>query len=109
MGCLGRMCALGRGVITDDKKAVKWYRKAADLGNAEAMYALGVMYAFGEGVIADDVEAYAWVNVAAANGSKDAAGNRDKFKKNMTSEQIAEGQKRSRKIMKAMNTKAGAK
>ena len=55
----------------------------------------------------DDVEAYAWFNVAVAIGQKKAAELRDTIKKNMTPEQIAEGQKRSREIMEAMNTKVG--
>ena len=54
-------------------------------------------------MIEDAAEAYAWFNVAAANGSKKAAEVRDEIKKVMTSEQIAEGQKRSREIMKAIS------
>ena len=54
-------------------------------------------------MIEDDVEAYAWINVAAAKGDKKAAEFRDKIKKNMTPEQIAEGQKRSREIMKSIS------
>ena len=67
------------------------------------MYNLGLMSDNGEGVIEDDVEAYAWFNVAAAKGQKQAADNRDKIKKTMTPEQIAEGQKRSREIMKSIS------
>ncbi len=33
----------GDGVVKDDKEAVKWYRKAADLGNANAMFFLDHM------------------------------------------------------------------
>ena len=44
----------------------------------------------------DDVEAYAWFNVAVAIGQKKAAELRETISKNMTPEQIAEGQKRSR-------------
>ena len=54
-------------------------------------------------MIEDDVEAYAWFNVAAVNGDKEAAEERDKIKKTMTPEQIAEGQKRSREIMKSIS------
>ena len=53
-------------------------------------------------MIEDDVEAYAWFNVAAEIGQKTAAKLRDNIKKNMTPEQIAEGQKRSREIMKTI-------
>ncbi len=100
---LGVMYANGEGVIQDFKAAVKWYRKAADVGYAKAMVNLGLMYAFGKGVIEDYVQGYAWINVAAAKGQKKAAENRDKIKKTMTPEQIAEGQKRSREIMKSIS------
>ena len=50
----------------------------------------------------DDVEAYAWFNVAVAIGQKKAAELRETINKNMTPEQIAEGQKRSREIMKTI-------
>ena len=100
---IGSMYANGEGVLEDDEEAVKWYHKAAELGNAEAMFNLGVMYAKGEGVIKDGGEAYAWWNTASAKGLKKGATLRDKIKKNMTSEQIAEGQKRSREIMKSIS------
>ena len=32
---LGVVYTNGEGVIQDDKEAVKWYRKAADLGDSE--------------------------------------------------------------------------
>ena len=86
-------------------EAVKWYRKAAELGNAEAMTGLGIMYADEQGVIEDDVEAYAWFNVAAAKGLKGAAESREKIKNDTTPEQIAEGQKRSREIMEFLTKK----
>jgi TPR repeat protein len=37
-------------VPQDYAEAVKWYRKAADQGNAVAQYDLGVMYDKGQGV-----------------------------------------------------------
>ncbi len=54
-------------------------------------------------MIEDDVEAYARFNIAVANGRKKTAELRDHTKKNMTPAQIAEGQKRSREIMKAIS------
>ena len=102
MSNLGVMYTQGKGVIEDFKEAFKWFRKAAELGTVNAMAALGLMYDNGDGVIEDDVEAYAWVNVAAANGNKEVVEYRDKIKNNMTTEQIAEGQKRSREIMETI-------
>jgi len=59
-------------------------------------------------VIEDNVEAYAWFNVTAANGwggyiAAIAAEYREKIKNDMIPEQIAEGQKRSREIMKTLS------
>ena len=102
MGLLGVKYAQGQGVLEDDKEAAKWWRKAAELGDTRAMGLLGIKYKNGDSVIQDDVEAYAWSNVAAANGGKEAAELRDAIKTNMTSEQIGEGHKRSREIMKSV-------
>ena len=37
------MYANGRGVLQDDKEAVKWYRLAVELTNPDAQFNLGVM------------------------------------------------------------------
>ena len=100
---IGLMYANGEGVVKDDKEAVKWYRKAAELGNAGAMNNLCFKYANGEGVVKDTVEAYGWFNVAAANGYNRTTELREMIQNDMTSEQIAEGQKRSREIMKSIS------
>jgi len=41
-------------------KAIKWYRKAANLGYAVAQFNLGVMYDCGKGVPQDFEKAYVW-------------------------------------------------
>ena len=53
------MYANGEGVSQDDVEAVKWYRNAAEQGDAGEQFYLGFMYAKGGGVPEDDVEAYA--------------------------------------------------
>jgi uncharacterized protein len=45
---MGLMYAEGQGVPEDDAEAVKWYRKAAEQGLAEAQFNLGEMYAYGK-------------------------------------------------------------
>ena len=50
----------GRGVPQDYEEAVKWYQRAADLGNADAMYSLAVMYSHRRGVQRDPVAAGKW-------------------------------------------------
>ena len=44
------MYAKGKGVLEDDREAVKWTRKAAEQGGASAQNNLGVMCQNGEGV-----------------------------------------------------------
>jgi TPR repeat protein len=85
----------GAGVPKNDAEAVKWYRRAADQGMADAQYNLGVMYVSGAGVPKNDAEAYFWWNLAAAQGNENAKTNRDIVEKKMTREQIAEAQRRS--------------
>ena len=54
---LGWRLANGAGVAKDEVEAVKWYRKAAEKGNAEAQFSLGVMLAEGRVVAKDEVGA----------------------------------------------------
>ena len=49
-------------------EAVRWYRMAAEQGDATALYNLGVMYTNGEGVLADAAEAVRWYRMAAREG-----------------------------------------
>ena len=97
---LGVMYANGQGVPQDYAEAVKWYRKAAEQGDAAAQYNLGLMYANGQGVPQDYVQAYKWISIAAAHlpasDSKRltlAAEKRSELEARMTSAQIAEAQR----------------
>jgi TPR repeat protein len=62
----------GKGVLLDDKEAVKWYRKAADQGHASAQYNLGLMYAYGEGVLKSMAQAKYWIQKAYEGDDKEA-------------------------------------
>ena len=54
-------------------EAIKWYRKAADQGNANGQFILGLMYANGEGVPEKNIEkAIKWYRLAADQGLADA-------------------------------------
>jgi len=55
----------GQGVVQDDKQAVKWYRLAAEQGDAKAQTNLGWMYYKGKGVSQDDKQAVKWYRLAA--------------------------------------------
>ena len=69
---LGVMYHTGQGVPQDYALAIKWYRLAADQGNAGAQYNLGVMYDKGRGVPQDYVQAVKWYRLAADQGIADA-------------------------------------
>jgi len=45
-----------------------WYKKAAEQGNAKAMYKLGYMYSTGVGVKENYAQAYFWYNICIALG-----------------------------------------
>jgi len=66
------VCRLGSGEFAE---AVKWYRKAAEAGEGDAMNNLGAMYANGKGVREDDVEAIRWFREAAKAGNSEAMKN----------------------------------
>jgi TPR repeat protein len=95
----------GRGVLQDYKKAVQWYAKAADQGDAWAQNNLGFLYLNSLGVPQDYVQAYKWFNLSAAQGLEMARKNREIVLKEMTPDQIAEGQRLSREAMERMKRK----
>jgi TPR repeat protein len=65
---LGVMYANGFGVAKDESEAVKWYRKAAEQGIAQAQFNLGKCYDNGDGVEKDAREAIKWHRKAAEQG-----------------------------------------
>ena len=89
----------GRGVKQDYKKAVKWFRLAAEQGFFLAQNNLGLMYATGQGITQDMVQAHKWFNLAAINGHPQAARNRGTAETNMTPSQIAKAQKLAKEWM----------
>ena len=97
---LGWMYRKGLGVPQDDKTAVKWWRLAAEQGNATAQSNLGWMYLRGDGVPQDNAYAHMWWNIAASSGDKDAVKNRGVVAKRMIPSQIAEAQKLARECVR---------
>jgi len=98
---LGVCYGKGEGVAKDAVEAVKWYRKAADQGHANAQNNLGGCYYRGKGVSKDMVEAYALFNLASVT-NESAQKNRDLAAKEMTREQIAAAQKRTKELQKEL-------
>ncbi|MBQ9776558.1 MAG: sel1 repeat family protein, partial [Lentisphaeria bacterium] len=62
----------GYGVTENKQEAVKWYRKAAEQGDAKAQYNLGNCYYFGNGVTENEQEAVKWYRKAAEQGDAKA-------------------------------------
>ena len=62
----------GYGVAKDMVEAVKWLRKSADQGYADAYFDLGECYRNGYGVTKDMVEAVKWLRKSANLGYVDA-------------------------------------
>lgn len=62
---LGDMYRDGRGVRQDYKAAMNRYKKAADVGYAEAQCNIGQLHYNGQGVACDHYEAFKWYTLAA--------------------------------------------
>lgn len=93
---LGKLYYKGEGVEQDFTKAAKCFQKAAVQGLADSQYNFGVCCRRGEGILKDYVEAYKWFNLAAAQGNEKARQNLRFLEGEMTKEQIAEAQRRSK-------------
>src|SRR6266576_132424 len=97
---LGRRYDKGEGVVKNHAEAAKWYRKAAEQNYVDAQFNLGMCYEEADAGTEDWAEVYKWLSLAAMQGHEGAK----KFmtaaleSKLMTSEQIAEGQKRAREF-----------
>jgi hypothetical protein len=95
------MFSEGQGVPQDHSEGANWYRRAANLGDAQAQYNLGLSYANGETGKPDNVSAHMWFNLAAAHfpygtGQRAAVNNRDLLVKKMTRDQVVEAEKWAR-------------
>ena len=66
---MARKYEQGNGVTQDVAEAVKWYRKAADRGDATGQVNVGLAYLNGRGVPQDDAEAARWFRKAADQGN----------------------------------------
>ena len=89
------MYANSPGVPQDDAEAVRWYRLAADQGDADALVMLGAKYVRGRGVPQDYVQAHMWYSLAASRMPGEYRES-DAVAGLMTSTQIAEAQRLAR-------------
>jgi TPR repeat protein len=72
---LGSMYSEGKGVAQDDAEAARWYRMAAEQGDAQGQFALGQILFFGLGSVEPGPEeAVAWLRKASEQGHARAQG-----------------------------------
>jgi len=128
---VGRRYEEGDGIPQDWAEAVRCYRFAAEGAMTKGQYSLARMFAFGRGTPTDYIEAYKWANLAAARLAEERAGLqdmarasgwtnlvddavaphavklRDWLTAHMTSEQLAEGQRRSAAFVAKTESRSG--
>lgn len=99
LGVLYRDGDLGK---PDTKRAAEWFRRSAENGYAFAMFSLALLYRDGDGVEQDDIEAHKWFNLASAlNFDPRSTFQRDLIARRMSSEEIAEAEKRAQEWINA--------
>jgi TPR repeat protein len=79
-------------VQKDSKKALEWYQKAAEKGDADTLFFLGIMYDEGRGVQKNKIQAYKWFNIAYKKGNSEASFGMESLKEEMTVAEIKEAQ-----------------
>jgi hypothetical protein len=89
----------GQGRKQDHAEAVKWFRKAAEQGDAKAQFNLGVMYAKGQDVKKTLLAAYAWFTIAVANGYTYTAKKKAIVAKLLTPAQTAQAEPYARELI----------
>ncbi len=82
------MYRFGEGRPVDLADAARWYRRAADLGEAIAQLNLGEMYMLGLGVPRDAARAHLWLTLAARQGRVWARDRRNELARRMTADQL---------------------
>lgn len=94
---LSLICLYQLGDFVDYKESFDLALNLAKKGNGHAAFEMGRFYYFGLGVPRDYIKAYAWFNVGKARGSKFNF-TLTEIEEKMTTQQVAEAQKLSRKI-----------
>jgi len=69
---LGNMYLEGTGVVKDYKKALYWFKKAANRDNAKAQYKYGLMHFLAYGVKQNNKKALSWILKSSEQGNSDA-------------------------------------
>jgi hypothetical protein len=90
------MYDIGQGVPQDYKEASKWFRLAAEQGDADAQFNVGLVYAKGQGTPEDYVLAHMWFSLAGSQGVEDALHNRDVIEGKMSPQQLEKAREMAR-------------
>jgi TPR repeat protein len=110
---VGNRYCEGKGVPQDNAEAVRWWKRAADQGDAGAQNSLGVAYFTGKGVSQNYAEAYFWENLAAALGKggtdKSVASARDQAAAKLSPATLSATQKRCRQWLEAFEKRRAQK
>jgi len=90
------MAELGLGVEKDNPKALEWYRRGAEQGNALAQANAARLLGFNTpGVKLDKIEAYKWMSLSAERNEPAATNAFAMFQKTLTPEELAEGRRQA--------------
>jgi len=90
---MGTQYRFGQGVLQDYTEALKWFRLAAEHGDAFAQWSTGRFYHRGIGVAQNYVQAHKWLSLAKEGGNADARDDLRDVVAKMTPEQIEEAQR----------------
>lgn len=102
---LAFMYSKGDGVPESFDKSIEYARQAAMQGDERTQFLMGGAYLGGGSIPMDYVQAYAWFSLSKAGGLPDADEFLTKISKNMTKEQIAEGQRLSTELYDQIQSK----
>jgi TPR repeat protein len=101
---LGAMNEQGMGMPMDGKKAVYWYTKAAEMGNARAQSNLGRIYVESISTPRDFVQGYMWLKVSSDGGDITAIKLMADYStaKQFSAAQVAEGGRKAKEFEEKM-------
>jgi TPR repeat protein len=68
------------GIKQDYAEALRWYLRAAELGDPDAQFNVGLIYENGLGVPQDPAEAMKWFALSAEQGDLDAQDHLDRLR-----------------------------
>ena len=89
---IGYFFLWGLGVPVNYSESIRWYRKAAKLGDPTALHKLGFFYASGKfGVDKNLVKAYAFFYITDELVEPDVVESKQRLTSEMTAEQIEQG------------------